>query len=171
MSSRATDSKISRKKNRAIIQEQQKRLELFEAQSNKIILDMSDCCLGIRTTAIPENFDWTVKRKLTGHTGYVWSLAISQGGLLLSGSDDRSIKVWYIQTGKCLKTLTGHNNRVESLTRSKEGLLISGSEDKSVKIWDLESGECLKTLHGHRGSVQSLAISNEGLLISGSQDC
>ena len=136
MSSRATDSKISRKKNRAIIQEQQKRLELFEAQSNKIILDMSDCCLGIRTTAIPENFDWTVKRKLTGHTGYVWSLAISQGGQLISGSSDKSIKVWDIRSGECLKTLKGHTSSVLSLAITNEGLLMSGSEDRSILIWE-----------------------------------
>ena len=54
LSSRLTEIENQSQKNRAIIQEQQKRLELFEAQSNKIILDMSDCCLGIGTTAIPK---------------------------------------------------------------------------------------------------------------------
>ena len=46
------------------------------------------------TTKIPVNYDWTVKKKLTGHTGYVYSLAISQEGQLISGSFDKTTKIW-----------------------------------------------------------------------------
>ena len=48
------------------------------------------------TTKIPVNYEWTVKRKLKGHKNVEESLAISQEGLFISCSGDRSIKVWYI---------------------------------------------------------------------------
>ena len=95
------------------------------------------------TTKITVNYEWTVKRNLTGHTDWVRSLAISQEGLLISCSYDRLIKVWNIQTGECLKTLTGHTNIVSSLAISKEGLLISGSADKSINVWEKDTSSNL----------------------------
>ena len=83
-----------------------------------------------------EIIDWNVKRKLTGHTDWVFKLAISQEDLLISGSYDKSIKVWNIQTGECLNTLNGHTNYVFSLTISQDGLLISGSGYKSINVWE-----------------------------------
>ena len=68
---------------------------------------------------------------------WVFSLAISQEGLLISGSWYKLIKVWNIQTGEVLKTLKA-GSWVFSLAISKEGLLISGSDDETVdkiKVW------------------------------------
>ena len=150
---------------------QQVKLEAFESQLNKTLQFINNCCSQeIDTTTNPQNYDWNVKRNLTGHTSPVDSLEISFEGFLISGSSDKSIKVWNIETGECLKTLTGHSGSVFSLAISDEDLLISGSSDKTIKIWDIKTGQCLETLTGHTDWVRSLAISKEGKLISGADD-
>jgi WD40 repeat protein len=70
--------------------------------------------------------------------------------IIVSGSDDRKIKLWYIKTGECIHTLEGHGGSVYCLqvvrnSRTNETLLISGSADESIKIWDLVSGKCIDT--------------------------
>ena len=74
-------------------------------------------------------------RTLTGHARYILSLVYLPDGLLASGSDDKTIKIWNIETGMCIKTLEGHEEWVRSLVYLPGGLLASGSADKTIKIW------------------------------------
>jgi aspartate 1-decarboxylase len=113
---------------------------------------------------------------VTGHTdhmGSVLSVAISPDGhTLVSGSDDKTIKVWNLQSGKLLRTLAGHGGVVFSVAISPDGhTLVSGSGDKTIKVWNLQNGELLRTLAGHGDRVRSVAISPDGhTLVSGSGD-
>jgi hypothetical protein len=102
---------------------------------------------------------------LTGHSSNVRALAVSPDGrTLYSGSDDKSIKVWGLPGGECVKTLTGHSDWVGALAVSPDGrTLCSGSSDRSIKVWGLPGGECVKTLTGHSsGYVRALAVSLDG---------
>jgi WD40 repeat protein len=53
--------------------------------------------------------------------------------LIISGSDDKTIKIWDIDSGKCIKTLEGHTNCVNSV-QTINNLIISGSFDKTIRI-------------------------------------
>ncbi len=53
-----------------------------------------------------------------------------------SGSSDESIKIWDLNTKKCLNTLKGHEDGVKCLLKLSETQFASGSDDKSIKIWD-----------------------------------
>ncbi len=88
---------------------------------------------------------------LTGHVWDVNTVAVSADGKrLVSGSDDMTIMIWDLETGKSLKTLQEHTNRVRSVAVSADGKrLVSGSDDMTIMIWDLETGKSLKTLQGH----------------------
>ncbi|MEX0270623.1 NB-ARC domain-containing protein [Leptolyngbyaceae cyanobacterium UHCC 1019] len=100
---------------------------------------------------------WT---SLEGHTDGIWSLALSPDGCTLtSGSGDRTLKCWDVQTGQLLRTLRGHHNRIWSVAVSPEGHQIaSGSEDKTLKLWDSQTGQCLRTLHGYHNTTFPIAI-------------
>ena len=94
------------------------------------------------------------------------------GAHLLSGSDDRTVKVWDAENGTCLLTLTGHTYYVWSVAYSPDGKHIaSASWDQSIKVWDAFSGECLRTLTGHKDVVDSVSYSPDGSRVaSGSDD-
>lgn len=96
-----------------------------------------------------------------GHTHWVRSIAFSPDGQrFASGSEDQTIRIWDIKTGKFFSTLEGHSSSVRSVTFSDDGkLLASSSEDGTVKIWNVDAGEYLRTLTGHVGKVWSVAFS------------
>lgn len=53
-------------------------------------------------------------RTLIGHTGGVWSSQMS-GNVIISGSTDRTLKVWNAETGQCTHTLYGHTSTVRCM--------------------------------------------------------
>jgi WD40 repeat protein len=85
------------------------------------------------------------------HTDYVTSVAFSpDGNRIVSGSDDKSVRVWDAKTGEQLRELQGHTDSVTSVAFSPDGnRIVSGSDDKSVRVWDAKTGEQLRELQGH----------------------
>ncbi|WP_052345101.1 WD40 repeat domain-containing protein [Planktothrix rubescens] len=117
----------------------------------------------------------SVVHTLTGHSEVVFCLAISPDGqTLVSGSSDKTIKIWELSTGRELRTLIGHSYAgVNSLAISPDGqtLVSVARYDETIKIWELSTGRALPALTGHSKSVLSLAISPDGqTLVSGSDD-
>ncbi|MCG8365012.1 MAG: NACHT domain-containing protein [Pseudanabaenales cyanobacterium] len=96
----------------------------------------------------------------------------NHGNLLVSGSNDRTVRLWDIHTGQCLKTLHGHTDQVFSVAISGDGkLLASGSIDRTIRLWCISTGQCLNILHGHSHWVETVALNKDGsLLASGSND-
>lgn len=94
------------------------------------------------------------------------------GPILASGSQDHTVKLWNITTGKVGQTLEGHTNWVSSVTFSPDGkTLASGSYDRTIKFWDVKTGKELRTLQGHTNWVRSVAFSPDGeRLVSCSED-
>ncbi|RIA91389.1 quinon protein alcohol dehydrogenase-like superfamily [Glomus cerebriforme] len=88
--------------------------------------------------------------------------------IVISGSLDNTLKMWSLETGKCINTLFGHVEGVWSLAADKLRV-VSGAYDKSVKIWDKDSGKCMHTLVGHGGPVNCVAL-GDTMIVSGSED-
>ena len=91
-------------------------------------------------------------------------------GNLVSGSKDKTLKVWDLNSGECLQTLTGHSRNVKCLVLLYNGHVASGSYDKTIKIWNIEKGQCIKTLQGHSGLVLILEVLVNDDLLSCSSD-
>ena len=89
--------------------------------------------------------------------------------LIVSGSDDNTLKVWSGITGKCLRTLTGHTGGVWSSQLSPSNIVISGSTDRTLKVWNAITGDCIHTLYGHTSTVRCMAL-NGNYVVSGSRD-
>jgi WD40 repeat protein len=105
-------------------------------------------------------------KTLLGHNSGVTSLVLREG-VLLSGSRDKTIKIWDLRTNTCIVTLEGHTEGISSLVL-RDATLISGSYDKTIKIWDLRTNTCIATLEGD-AKVLSLAL-KEATLFSGCSD-
>src|SRR5262249_14432716 len=79
---------------------------------------------------------------LNGHTklvlGATWS---PDGSRVLSGSGDKTAKVWDAQTGAELLTLKGHTDWVRGVSWSPDGSrVLTGSDDGTAKVWDAKTG-------------------------------
>ncbi|NEO10483.1 MAG: protein kinase, partial [Moorea sp. SIO3I8] len=68
------------------------------------------------------------------------SIAISpQGNTLISGSADKTVKIWHPGSGELLYTLTDHLSAVTTVAISHDGATIaSSSQDNTIKIWQFE---------------------------------
>jgi WD40 repeat protein len=59
---------------------------------------------------------------------------------LASGSADKTVKLWSVESQKELNTLQGHSYSVNSIAFSPDGkYLASGSQDKTIKLWSMEN--------------------------------
>jgi U3 small nucleolar RNA-associated protein 13 len=139
-----------------------------------------------------------VQGVLRGHKRGVWSVkfaprgtppvlgdagsASSKRGLILTGSGDKSVKIWSLSDYSCLRMFEGHTNSVlkvvwfppperEGSTTNRGHLVASAGGDGLVKVWDPRFGECVSTLDNHTERVWALAASPElDYLISGGGD-
>ena len=86
---------------------------------------------------------WQVYRTIAGHLGWVRSIAFDPGNeWFVTGSGDRTIKVWDTASGSLKLTLTGHIEQVTGLAISdKFPYMFSCGLDKKVMCWDLEQNK------------------------------
>ena len=110
---------------------------------------------------------------LQGHTDKVTSVAVSPDNRhIVSGSYEKTLRVWDLVTGRCLNTMKRHTNTIFSIAVSPDGRhIVSGSEDMTLRLWDLGNGRCLNTMKGHTSTVNSVAVSSDGRhIVSGSYE-
>jgi len=114
--------------------------------------------------------DFPLIHTFEGHTDYVVSVCFSPcGKYICSSSGDSTIKLWDIESKKCIYTFKGHN--VWGVCFSPCGKYICGCSCDKIKLWDIESKECIHTFEGHTYLVISVCFSPCGKYIcSGSND-
>ncbi|XP_006825041.1 lissencephaly-1 homolog [Saccoglossus kowalevskii] len=110
---------------------------------------------------------------LTGHRSPVTKVLFHPVySVMVSSSEDASIKVWDYETGDYERTLKGHTDSVQDIAFDHTGkLLASCSADMTIKLWDFNGYECIKTLHGHDHNVSSICFMPSGdFIVSSSRD-
>ncbi|XP_054724725.1 protein qui-1-like [Uloborus diversus] len=92
---------------------------------------------------------------------------------VITGSNDMSLKVWEVATGKLTQVLAGHEGSVTCVCVASlsPSLVASGSSDCSLILWDMLTGSDNLTLRGHTDTVKCVSLTPDGVtLISGSTD-
>ncbi|EON65052.1 hypothetical protein W97_04287 [Coniosporium apollinis CBS 100218] len=145
-----------------------------------------------RTVKIWSTEEGETQGVLRGHRRGVWTVRFapkdtpaigSSGsrGLILTGSGDKTVKIWSLADYACLLTLEGHTNSVlkavwlhaeKTDSRDKRGAQVaSAGGDGLVKVWDATSGEVAATLDNHSDRVWALAVHpGSNTLVSGGGD-
>lgn len=117
--------------------------------------------------------DWSLTRKLSGHSGAVSALHVSgDGNLLASSGLDGTVRLWQVATGTEVRTIRTGSKRVFAVQLSTDGqTLVSAGEPAGIEVWDANKGTLRRALTGHLGSVNALRLSKDGnTLISASDD-
>jgi hypothetical protein len=91
---------------------------------------------------------------------------------LVTGSYDKTARLWEVATGKEVRAFQGHSNRVLSVGLSGDGKwLVTGSGDKTARLWEVATGKQVRTFQGHSDRVNTLSLSADGKwLVTGSHD-
>ncbi|KAK4546198.1 hypothetical protein LTR36_002335 [Oleoguttula mirabilis] len=123
---------------------------------------------------------------LRGHKRGVWSVAFSPPGMpalttgesggassakgmVVTGSGDKTVRIWSLTDYSCLRTFEGHANSVLKVIwlpapaqrkgKAARGVQVaSAAGDGLVKVWDAQDGECAATLDNHIDRVWALAV-------------
>ena len=110
---------------------------------------------------------------LKGHKALIFHLALSPDGQrLVTASEDKTARLWDVNTRKQLAVLLGHKNKVLFAEFSPDGKkVLTASEDRTARLWDANTGKQLKVLLGHKKTVRSAKFSPDGKkVVTASED-
>jgi WD40 repeat protein len=113
-------------------------------------------------------------RDFKGHGGTVKAVAVfPDRRRMITGSDDKTLRLWDLETGVMLKKMEGHRDEVWALGVSRDGQIIaSGDFGGEIIAWHGENGESLtKPIKAHFNGINSVDFSPDGtVLATGSYD-
>ena len=99
---------------------------------------------------------------LTGHTRGVNCLdyaSVGEKPYLVSGGDDKSVRVWDYQTKQCVHVLEGHLGNVScAMFHPTLPIIITGSEDGACKIWHATTYKLEQSLNYMLERLWSISI-------------
>ncbi len=140
------------------------------------LIHAEDAGLLIATGSSPDVAVWSVDdangaRLLHGHSSRIACAAYDRG-VFVTGSLDKTVRVWDPASGRAEATLFDHADWVTAVgVDTAAGVAVSGSRDGAVIVWDIASGRRRFVLSGHTACVRGLAIdAARGRLISYSDD-
>lgn len=115
--------------------------------------------------------NFAVVQSLSGCSNRINTIAITPDSqtLVNVSNDNKTIKLWSLNTLQETCSITGHSNNINGIAISANGLImVTGSEDKTIKIWNLQTKSEIMTLSGHNSPIESVCISpNNQIIASG----
>jgi WD40 repeat protein len=162
-------------------------IRIWDLESGECIKTLYGHCQPINSMVISADSKWLLSGTSTYNSIYMWNLyskelvkiineykitttfIITPNTKWIIVTYYNIVKVFDIETGKCIKILQGHTMDINSLSiTSNSKWIISGSLDESIRIWNLETGECVKILYS---PVTSIVISTDSKwIVTGNWD-
>jgi len=113
-----------------------------------------------------------------GHIGGIEKVAfLPDGKHVLTASNDQTVKLWDIASGKLLRSFVGHKSWITAMDITPDGkYVITGSRDKQMIMYDLSTGKAIKTFDsfekGKEHGISAIKIFPDGkTFLAGSANC
>lgn len=100
---------------------------------------------------------YRILKSLHGHLDHAAYCVVfgDYGRVIITGSDDRLVKLWSATTGDLLYTLRGHTGNITDLAVDRnQHLVATSSEDKTIRVWEIQSGFPIAVLSGHTRYIE-----------------
>ncbi|OMJ26269.1 Beta-TrCP [Smittium culicis] len=107
-------------------------------------------------------------RIINGHNDSIYCIQLDKYKFV-TGSRDKSIKIWDMNSLVCIRTLYGHTASVLCLKYDDE-IIVTGSSDSTIIVWDMNTGSIISKLESHIAGVLDVAFNSE-FIVSCSKDC
>jgi len=109
---------------------------------------------------------------LKGHTSYVNCIILLPTTEIASCSDDKTIRIWNINTNEQMKLLEGHTESVKTILMLEDELrLASCGCDNTIRIWNIISGDQLLVLEGHTNWIKTIiSLNNNNYMLASCSD-
>jgi WD40 repeat protein len=102
---------------------------------------------------------------LEGHTDRVSAVAWLDKDRLVTGSFDKTLKIWNVAEAKAERTIAAHQDHVLAVAAHGEWI-ASGGKDRNVKLWNANADQPAKDVAAHGKAVYSIAIDSSGKLLA-----
>ncbi|MDB6122972.1 MAG: WD-repeat protein [Pedosphaera sp.] len=100
----------------------------------------------------------------------VWAFSLDTKRVL-SGSHDRTLRLWETETGRCLRVFKGHTDEVWSISWSADQRRVLSCDDTTLRVWNMETGRCLRIINGDDQSLRSVTLgADQRRVLSGGHD-
>ena len=120
-----------------------------------------------------EKKNFKLLRTLKGHKENVTTIEFTHDGLeLISGSLDKTIILWEVNSGQNVKIYENHTGHITSIAYCPQfSLIVSASDDKTIILWEKDTGKIKKIIHDHTHPVNFVGFfRNAGNFITASDD-
>jgi WD40 repeat protein len=87
---------------------------------------------------------------------------------IVSGSYDKTVRVWNVDTCREHHQFSGHRSQINDVSFAPSGeWVVSVSQDQTLKIWKLATGEKFSPAKVHVGPINTCHVSPNGLIATG----
>jgi len=108
----------------------------------------------------------------SGHAGSVRTSSFSRDSrLLATASEDLTVKLWDVASGRLMRTFRGHRHWVSAAAFSPDSMMIaSAAYDGTVRIWDVRTGRAIRTLSRAQTQIHTAEFSTDGTLLASARE-